>query len=48
MVISVINWLMAARKAMISARSGTSGCTTGGSCNVNSSSHRATLHAALR
>lgn len=37
MVISVINWLIAARKAMISARSGSSGCTTGGSCNANSS-----------
>ena len=48
MVISVINRLMAARKAMISARSGSSGCTTGGSCNANSPVHRATPHAALR
>ena len=37
-VISVINSRMAARKAMISARSGSSGCTTAGSCNANSSS----------
>ena len=38
MVISVINWRMAARKAMISARSGSPGCTTAGSWNANSSS----------
>jgi len=48
MVISVINYLMAARRATISARSGSSGCTTAGSCNANSSSSPSNPHAALR